>query len=96
MKMKLSLLRRVIREAAGGPLPMDLVRRTGGYGPKRKKDPWIDLRDRIVDQGIEEEFAMLVLDLGVDQEELMENFPNLAPLLLKLDIEALKSIAESL
>lgn len=97
MKITKSQLRRIIREAMG-PLPMDLVRRTGGYMPKPEKDPYVALRDAVIDLGVDAEntFAMLVLDLNAGPGEVADNFPSLAPILSKIDKQTLMHVAESL
>jgi hypothetical protein len=98
MRITKRQLRRIIREAIGGPLPMDLVRRTGGYGPKPTKDPLLALRDGIIDLGAdaEETFKHLVLDLGASPREVADNFPSLADTLATMDRQALIDITESL
>ena len=91
-------LRRIIREAIGGPLPMDLLRRTGGYGSEPTKDPFFAVRDGIIDLGAdaEETFKHLVLDLGASPREVADNFPSLASTLAMMDRQALIDVTESL
>ena len=99
MKITRRQLRRIIRESIGGPLPMDLVRRTGGYGPKpTENDPFLAARDGIIGLGPNEEetFKYLVLDLNVNPQEVADNFPSLASTLATMDQQTLIDIAESL
>jgi len=97
MKITKRQLRRIIKEAMG-PLPMDLVRRTGGYIPEPEKDPYVALRDAVIALGRDAEntFAMLVLDLNVEPGEVANNFPPLASILSKIDKQTLIDVAESL
>jgi len=99
MRVTKRQLRSIIRESIGGPLPMDLVRRTGGYGPKlAEKDPFLAVRDGIIGLGPNEEetFKYLVLDLNADPQEVADNFPSLASTLATMDQQILIDIAESL
>jgi hypothetical protein len=97
MKITKRQLRKIIKEAMG-PLPMDLVRRTGGYIPEPEKDPYVALRDAVIDLGTDAEntFTMLVLDLNVGPEEVANNFPSLASIISKVDQQTLIDVAESL
>ena len=97
MKITRKQLRRIIKEAMA-PLPMDLVRRGGGYTPKSEKDPYVALRDAVIALGKDAEntFAMLVLDLNVEPGEVANNFPPLASIISKIDKQTLVDVAESL
>jgi hypothetical protein len=98
MKITKRQLRRIIKEVIGGPLPMDLARRTGGYGSEPTKDPFFAVRDGIIDLGAdaEETFKYLVLDLGASPREVADNFPSLASALVTMDQQALIDVTESL
>lgn len=98
MKLSESQLRKIIRETRGG-LPMSVVRQTGGYGPKTKKEPFLAVWDWFTgldDPDTMNEFKMLVLDMGLSTQEVAENFPQIAQDIMKLNPKELNAIARDL
>jgi hypothetical protein len=93
-----SQLRRIIAETVGGPLPMDMLRRTGGYIPAQPVSFFTAIRDGLTQLGPDAEstFAMLVLDLAVSADELAGNFPSLSSPITTADRQTLIDVAESL
>lgn len=106
MKVTKKQLRKIIREAMGSPdlaaidfyssLPLSLQRLDPGIGPQ--KDAWLSVRDGLSEAGDDAAgtFAMLALDLGVDPQEMADNFPSLAKHIRSLSSADLVDIAESL